>query len=241
MRKGSIFLIKNGPFNSFVLAIIVANCITLAMDSQEPGFGSTTTGTAIHIMNDYIFTAIFLFEMCAKIFAMGFVGSEGTYIRDGWNVLDFIVVSLSVLAWLPGVSTGSGTTAVRTARVLRPLRTITRVPGLKKIVGSLIESLPLLFDVMLLCGFLFLLYGIIGVELLNGQMSLGCWQVSNWNTTLDPTYSGPGAPAVPVFGSNPNQYTWPGPFPTACTGPLVSVYPARYPYGFGLVCLPGWW
>ena len=56
LRKGSIYIVKNGPFNSFVLAIILANCITLAMSSNEPGWDATTTGIAIHIMNDYIFT-----------------------------------------------------------------------------------------------------------------------------------------------------------------------------------------
>ena len=69
-------------------------------------------------------------------------------------------------------------------------------------------------------------------------MSQTCWQVTNWNAS-DATYSGP-APAVPVWG-NPQGYSWPGPFGTACSGPLVSDYPDRSNPGAGLACLPGWW
>ena len=230
VRRVFILWATSPWFRNFVLLIILANCITLAMTSNEPGWLLTPTGEAISIL-DYVFNSIFILEMVVKIIAMGFVASDRTYLRDGWNGLDFIVVSLSVLGWIPGVGTGKGTTALRTIRALRPLRTITRVPGLRALVGALIASMPMMLDVFVLFGFLFTLFGIIGVELLNEKMSHTCWQVTNVNGTQ--------LPSAPVWG-NPDQYPWPGPYATACSGPLVSEYPHR-PASTGLACLDGWW
>ena len=107
LRRLCINLHKSAAFNGFVLATIIANCVTLAMTSSEPGFSLTQTGVALNVM-DYIFTSIFLMEMAVKITALDFVGSPGSYIREPWNILDFVVVTLSVMSWIPGVSAGSG-------------------------------------------------------------------------------------------------------------------------------------
>ena len=38
------------------------------------------------------FTIMFTLECLCKIIAIGFIMSENSYLRDGWNVIDFIVV-----------------------------------------------------------------------------------------------------------------------------------------------------
>ena len=38
------------------------------------------------------FIGIFCFEAGIKIVALGFVFHKGSYLRNGWNVMDFIVV-----------------------------------------------------------------------------------------------------------------------------------------------------
>lgn len=42
----------------------------------------------------YVFLGVYTVEMILKILARGFVADPYTYLRDGWNVLDFIVVIL---------------------------------------------------------------------------------------------------------------------------------------------------
>lgn len=46
----------------------------------------------------------------------------------GWNVLDLLVVAMGLLKFAPGCGNLSG---MRAVRVLRPLRTITRIKGMK--------------------------------------------------------------------------------------------------------------
>lgn len=43
-------------------------------------------------LSELPFTAIFAAECIIKIVAMGFVFGKGAYLRDGWNMLDFVVV-----------------------------------------------------------------------------------------------------------------------------------------------------
>jgi hypothetical protein len=43
-------------------------------------------------VTEYIFLVIYTIEMTLKVTAMGFVLHKGSYLRDKWNILDFIVV-----------------------------------------------------------------------------------------------------------------------------------------------------
>ena len=43
------------------------------------------------------FLLIFVFEMVVKILAHGFALHAGSYLRDGWNIMDFVVVSTGLL------------------------------------------------------------------------------------------------------------------------------------------------
>ena len=76
-----------------------------------------------------------------QVVAEGLVGHRNAYLWSGWNWLDFVVV---VVGWLTlsGATTG-GMSALRSVRVLRPLRTITRVRGMKVLGPSLISAMPL--------------------------------------------------------------------------------------------------
>ena len=55
--------------------------------------------------------------------------------------------------------------ALRTMRVLRPLRVISRVPELKVVVNALFKSLPGLGNVLLVSLLFWLIFGILGMQL----------------------------------------------------------------------------
>lgn len=80
---------------------------------------------------DHAFTIIFIIECVSKILGMGFVVHKNSYLRDPWNYLDFFVVLVSLVNYIPNVNSG-GLKALRTFRILRPLRTINAVPAIKK-------------------------------------------------------------------------------------------------------------
>lgn len=65
--------------------------------------------------------------MTIKMIAMGGYG-RGTYLADSWNRLDFFIVMSGALEYFLQVE-NLNLTAIRTIRVLRPLRAINRIPS----------------------------------------------------------------------------------------------------------------
>ena len=115
----------------------------------------------------------FTVEMVLKILGLGLYNASGAYLRDGWNVVDCVVVVMGWLSLLPAIENIS---AMRSVRVLRPLRTITGVEGMRMLVATLLRSLPMLLDVLILCAFLFLIFGTIGVQTFSGVLRQHCGQ-----------------------------------------------------------------
>mmetsp|Transcript_58372 Transcript_58372/g.186072 ORF Transcript_58372/g.186072 Transcript_58372/m.186072 type:complete len:1616 (+) Transcript_58372:485-5332(+) len=170
IRKRAIHTIKSKIFERTILILIMLNCIFLAMNSNEPDFEETNLGKVL-ALSEYFFTVGFVTEMTFKVTGMGFVLAPGTYLRDGWNVMDFLVVVLGLMAFIPSFG---NYTAIRTVRVLRPLRTITGVEGMRVLVVTLLRSLPMLLDVLVLCAFAFFIFGIVGVQVFAGAMRNRC-------------------------------------------------------------------
>uniref|UniRef100_A0A8C7W388 Sodium channel protein n=1 Tax=Oncorhynchus mykiss TaxID=8022 RepID=A0A8C7W388_ONCMY len=101
---------------------------------------------------EYTFTGIYTFESLIKILARGF---------------------LSLLYVTEFVDLGN-VSALRTFRVLRALKTISVIPGLKTIVGALIQSVKKLADVMILTVFCLSVFALIGLQLFMGNLRQKC-------------------------------------------------------------------
>ena len=117
---------------------------------------------------------IFTLEMIIKMIAHGFVSQNGAYLRDPWNQLDFTVVTV---AWVPILvpnTSGGPFSAMRAFRALRPLRVLKRLPGMPQLVNCVITSIPKLGNVAVLCAFIFLIFGIAGVQFFKGAMHYRC-------------------------------------------------------------------
>ncbi|RMB93512.1 hypothetical protein DUI87_30210 [Hirundo rustica rustica] len=61
------------------------------MVSSYADHGSEARPTTVDDTEPY-FIGIFCFEAGIKIIALGFVFHKGSYLRNGWNVMDFVVV-----------------------------------------------------------------------------------------------------------------------------------------------------
>ncbi|KAI4884510.1 hypothetical protein NFI96_003798 [Prochilodus magdalenae] len=75
--------------------------------------------------------------------------------------------------------------ALRTFRVLRALKTITVIPGLKTIVGALIQSVKKMVDVMILTVFALAVFALIGLQLFMGNLRHKCIRWPLANSTMD--------------------------------------------------------
>lgn len=66
---------------------------------------------------------------------MGFIIDKGSYLRDPWNWLDFLVVISSLLTEIPAMKSFSG---MRTFRLMRPLRSLTTMPSMRILISTLL-------------------------------------------------------------------------------------------------------
>uniref|UniRef100_A0A8D3DXE8 Sodium channel protein n=1 Tax=Scophthalmus maximus TaxID=52904 RepID=A0A8D3DXE8_SCOMX len=145
----------------FIMVTILTNCVFMTM-SDPPSWSKTV---------EYVFTGIYTFEATIKILSRGFCVGDFTFLRDPWNWLDFMVISMAYLTEFVDLGNVS---ALRTFRVLRALKTITVIPGLKTIVGALIQAVKKLADVMILTVFCLSVFALIGLQLFMGNLRQKC-------------------------------------------------------------------
>ncbi|WAR18929.1 SCuncharacterized [Mya arenaria] len=123
-------------------------------------------------MTEYVFTGIYTCEAVVKMTARGYVLKPFTYLRDPWNWLDFGVIAIAYMTmFVPDLGNLS---ALRTFRVLRALKTVAVVPGLKTIVGALLEAVIRLRDVGILTSFMLSIFALIGMQLYSGRLRNKC-------------------------------------------------------------------
>lgn len=169
-RRSAIRLVEYRFFDPFILLTILANCGTMAW--QSPLDPCCTWKASFLDTCEWVFLGIFTIEMVTKICAYGFICQREAYLHDAWCQLDFTVVTL---AWLPILFPSMGNYSVlRAFRALRPLRALKRVPGMPVLVQWILSVLPKMGNVLLLCGFIFLIFGIIGMELFKGSLHYRC-------------------------------------------------------------------
>ncbi|XP_056390863.1 sodium channel protein type 2 subunit alpha-like isoform X2 [Hyla sarda] len=166
IRKAAIKILVHSLFSMFIMCTILTNCVFMTM-SNPPEWAKNV---------EYMFTGIYTLESLIKILARGFCLDKFTFLRDPWNWLDFSVI---LLAYITEFVNLGNVSALRTFRVLRALKTISVIPGLKTIVGALIQSVKKLSDVMILTVFCLSVFALIGLQLFMGHLRNKCVYLPN--------------------------------------------------------------
>ncbi|XP_069929153.1 sodium channel protein type 5 subunit alpha isoform X6 [Oryctolagus cuniculus] len=161
IRRAAVKILVHSLFSLLIMCTILTNCVFMAQHDPPPWTKYV----------EYAFTAIYTFESLVKILARGFCLHAFTFLRDPWNWLDFSVI---VMAYVSENIKLGNLSALRTFRVLRALKTISVIPGLKTIVGALIQSVKKLADVMVLTVFCLSVFALIGLQLFMGNLRHKC-------------------------------------------------------------------
>uniref|UniRef100_A0A670IAL9 Sodium channel protein n=1 Tax=Podarcis muralis TaxID=64176 RepID=A0A670IAL9_PODMU len=172
LRRIAIKILIHSVFSMIIMCTILTNCVFMTF-SNPPEWSKQV---------EYTFTGIYTFESLVKIIARGFCIDGFTFLRDPWNWLDFSVIMMAYVTEFVDLGNVS---ALRTFRVLRALKTISVIPGLKTIVGALIQSVKKLSDVMILTVFCLSVFALIGLQLFMGNLRNKC---VIWPIDLNETY-----------------------------------------------------
>ncbi|CAG0885761.1 unnamed protein product, partial [Cyprideis torosa] len=153
-------------FGNIILACIL---ISSAMLAAEDPLSSSSPRNLILNKFDYFFTTVFTIEIMFKVVAYGLVLHKGAFCRSAFNLLDTLVVCVSLISF--GFSNGaiSVVKILRVLRVLRPLRAINRAKGLKHVVQCVIVAIKTIGNIVIVTTVLQFMFAVIGVQLFKGK------------------------------------------------------------------------
>ncbi|KAL1265915.1 hypothetical protein QQF64_003942 [Cirrhinus molitorella] len=154
-----------------ILTTIIANCIVLALEQHLPDGDKTPLSERLDDTEPY-FIAIFCFESGIKILALGFAFHKGSYLRNGWNVMDFVVVLTGILS---SVGSELDLRTLRAVRVLRPLKLVSGIPSLQVVLKSIMKAMIPLLQIGVLLFVAILMFAIIGLEFYMGKFHRTCF------------------------------------------------------------------
>ncbi|XP_041813433.1 voltage-dependent T-type calcium channel subunit alpha-1I [Chelmon rostratus] len=192
-RNWCIRMVSSPWFERISIMVILLNCVTLGMYQPCENIDCTSDRCQILQAFDAFIYIFFALEMVVKMVALGIFGRR-CYLGDTWNRLDFFIVMAGMVEYSLDLQ-NINLSAIRTVRVLRPLKAINRVPSMRILVNLLLDTLPMLGNVLLLCFFVFFIFGIIGVQLWAGLLRNRCYLEENFTLssgmTLPPPYYQP--------------------------------------------------
>lgn len=165
-RKMVAKLVKAPHFESFIIFLIIASTVTLAM--EKPLNDPTSTYTVVLYYIDLAFSILFGVECLLKIIAYGFLLNKSqSYLLNPWNAMDFVIIITNYVSMISDNNFKS-IKSLRMLRILRPLRMISRNEGLMIAVLCLINAIKGIFNIFVISMFSFSVYGIFGVNFFKG-------------------------------------------------------------------------
>ncbi|XP_062387590.1 sodium channel protein type 4 subunit alpha B-like isoform X2 [Sardina pilchardus] len=164
VRQAAIRVLTHSLFRMFILATLLTNCVFMAM-SNPPAWSGIV---------EYVFIAIYTFEATIKVLSRGFCKGNFTFLRDGWNWLDIIVITTACINVFGHLGFWTSVPALRTFEVIRVFKIIPLFPGLKSTVGAVIQSTKKLWNAMFLILFGLIFFTILGLQLFMGSLQQKC-------------------------------------------------------------------
>uniref|UniRef100_A0A670KGZ7 Voltage-dependent L-type calcium channel subunit alpha n=1 Tax=Podarcis muralis TaxID=64176 RepID=A0A670KGZ7_PODMU len=166
LRVGCHKLIHHHIFTNLILVFIILSSISLA--AEDPIRAHSFRNNILGYF-DYAFTSIFTVEILLKMTAYGAFLHKGSFCRNWFNLLDLLVVSVSLISFGIHSSAISVVKILRVLRVLRPLRAINRAKGLKHVVQCVFVAIRTIGNIMIVTTLLQFMFACIGVQLFKGK------------------------------------------------------------------------
>ncbi|GAB6019856.1 hypothetical protein CHUAL_001395 [Chamberlinius hualienensis] len=184
IRSKAIRLMVHPWFMNLIIITIVIHNI---FDGILPKFG---------------FVCMYTIEMLVKIIARGFVTKPFTYLRNGWNWLDF--ASNIILYFELTFTVYTSLTFLRLLRLLREIKPKPVVPGIKNMEKVLRRSLWSLKSVIIFTFFVLTIISAYAIRSLGGTLKNKCvaeLNLDGLNLTLEET-------RAVLFEHNNNSTNW---------------------------------
>ena len=134
-----------------ITGLILINAIVLGLETSPSVVLSY--GNLLSLL-DTVILAVFIIEIAIKMVYRGL-----GFFKNGWNVFDFLVVSIALIP-------ASGPFAVvRALRILRVLRLLSMVPQMRTVVQAFIVAIPGMLSIVALILLIFYVSAVLATNL----------------------------------------------------------------------------
>lgn len=127
LRETLFSIVTSRGYEQLSIILILFSAILLGMSSPL----TDPNGKMSHLMYwlDFLTTIVFIIELIVKAITFGFAfNGEPSYLKNPWNLLDFIIILLSIVSLSP---LANKLKIFKMFRILRALRLISRAEGLR--------------------------------------------------------------------------------------------------------------
>ena len=164
------YLNKIVQSNWFANAVIVSIMIsTLILILENPSYNPNSTFILTLELLNNLMTLVFILEAVIKIIVYGFIfNGENSYLRNIWNVMDFIIVMTSFLGFFEFAGDTQFIKIMRMLRVLKPLSMVGRNQGMRTVIQSLGHAIPEIANLLLVTIMILILFSILGTIIFQG-------------------------------------------------------------------------
>ncbi|ORZ36529.1 Ion transport protein-domain-containing protein, partial [Catenaria anguillulae PL171] len=164
-------LVESRWFTLGIFLTVLFSIVTALLDTpvyrlqRLRELGGVSKGTNFadpFVIFDLVACVIFGFEFLCKIGAYRL-----DFFRDGWNLLDLLVLLTMVFSYAADEATAS---VMRMSRALRPLKTIVYLPGVQSVFAALVVGLPRIVSAVAFSMLILFPYSLYGMFLFSGDL-----------------------------------------------------------------------
>ena len=182
LRLPAILLVDSIEWDAWILVMVLFNALCLAFFRPTDASYSSLSLTIQFF--EILCQICFTYEAIVKLAALGVARYKLSYLRDPWNVFDFVVLLagwLALYAFFTTLSDDTSTlhgplTVFGVIRVLRPLRVLKMLPELRRLTGAVLLALPQLLTLASLSLLVFTTLAVVGLQLLGGKLDQQCYK-----------------------------------------------------------------
>lgn len=177
IRAGIRKAIKSQPFYWCVIVLVFLNTSCVAVEH----YGQPQWLTDFLYYAEYVFLFLFIFEMCLKMYALGF----RAYFESSFNKFDFFVVMGSIfeVVWSSYKEGSFGLSVLRALRLLRIFKVTKYWSSLRNLVISLLASMRSIISLLFLLFLFLLIFALLGMQLFGGEFNFETGTpAANFNT-----------------------------------------------------------
>ena len=143
--------LERPTISNAILVVIVFNAIILGLETSD---AMMSRFGPVLVALDRLCLTIYTGEIILKLIAY-----RGQFFRSGWNVFDFLIVTLSL------IPANGAFSVLRAVRILRVLRAISIVPSLRRVVEGRVSALPGMASVFALMSLIFYIAAVMATKM----------------------------------------------------------------------------